>query len=113
MARGDTQQLILLGVAGYVVYRLALSGKLGTGAQQAAFQIRPGGGSGGPTIPTPTGCDASFIPGVRYVAEVPSGLPHVSGPPVKYQVVIDGVIRYESFDRTQAEREYNRLVCGV
>lgn len=103
--------VLLVGALGY---ELARDGRLGPEIQKLALGIRgqPASGGGGTASgrgrPAVSGggtarCDASFIPGVRYVALDSQG---------NYEVVVGG--RRQSVWATQqaAEAEYNRLVCG-
>ncbi len=110
MARNDTQQLIILGVAGYAAYRLAIAGKLGAGPQQAATQIRQGTSPG--TGSAPAGCDSHFIPSVRYVGSVTVPNTDFSDTLTMYEVVTNGRRQSLHLTQAQAEAEYNRLVCG-
>lgn len=111
MARGiDTTTLLIIGGIGYLWYtgqlQQILSGLGGPrsvppttqpGAPPSPVQPPPPQG----TLPHP--CDTSFIPGQRYVARLPNGC---------FEVVIGGVRVFTSCDQGEAEREYNRRVCG-
>lgn len=101
-------QLILAGVVGTGV--LGVMGKLPASLQATfngiigptATSAKPISNLGPTTQPPISGCDTSFIPGVRYVSAVTGG----------WVVVIGSKVVYQSASQSDAEQKYNSLVCG-